>query len=787
MTISKAQWLAEQARVDEVTGKIARRIARLEERTGDVRSDVVEIRKHFWDEVTINFSHAEDLTETYFSMKQQADVLSERERSHRHASAELGKFRRLVKSPYFGRIDFKAEEDEVASSIYLGIASFLDEQSDEFLVYDWRAPISSLYYDYGPGPVGYETPSGRMAGEMALKRQFVIRDGRIELLFDSGVTIGDELLQQALSRSSDTQMRNIVATIQKEQNRIIRDERARLLVVQGAAGSGKTSAALQRVAYLLYKHRESLQADQLVLFSPNPLFNSYVQAVLPELGEENMEQTTFQDYLAHRLGNAFELEDPFDQMEYVLTQDAQDPLYASRLEAIRFKSSPAYLAMLDDYVDRLEQAGMRFRPLKFRGEAIVSARAMHERFYGMDRTIRLPVRIDLLRQWLLGQIKQFALDQEGKPWVEEEMELLSEADYQRAYQKLRKRRRSSNTPTFDDYDQERELLARVIVRERLKSARRRVQALRFIDLPSMYVQLFTALQQAGGASTSAYSLPPRWADICTMTRQRLAAGALAYEDAAPYLYLQERVQGFQTNTLIRHVFVDEAQDYSPFQLAFLKRLFPRARMTALGDLNQAIFAHASAYDAREPLRGLFAPEETEVIRLERSYRSTKPIVCFTRGMIPGGEEIEPFERDGSLPLVTLVDSEDSLRAQVIEQTRALQAEGNASIAIICKTAGHSEHVHRLIADALEAVLVGKETASFSEGIQVMPAYLAKGVEFDAVIVCDGSSEQYRLERERKLFYTACTRAMHELRIVCLGEPSPFIVDQEEDTYNIAYA
>lgn len=187
-------------------------------------------------------------------------------------------------SPYFGRIDFSEAGDAAADTIYLGIGSLM-EDNGTFLIYDWRAPISSLYYDGAPGPASYETPGGQITGTMELKRQFVIDNGEIEVMFDTGVTIGDELLQQVLSHSADDRMKSIVATIQKEQNAVIRNDRSRMLVVQGAAGSGKTSAALQRVAYLLYKYREVLQADQMLLFSPNPLFNSYVSTVLPELGK----------------------------------------------------------------------------------------------------------------------------------------------------------------------------------------------------------------------------------------------------------------------------------------------------------------------------------------------------------------------------------------------------------------------------------------------------------------------------------------------------------------------
>lgn len=782
MSMSENDWREEQQRANSVISKIGERIERLEREVGDVRTDVVDIRKHFWDDVTVNLSTMEDLTETYFSLKQQVEVLVDRERRHGRASVLLGKMRRLAKSPYFGRIDFAEDGGGKPETIYLGIASFSDDATDEFLVYDWRAPVSSMYYDYAPGPAEYETPGGEVRGTMLLKRQYVIRDGRIALMFDTGVTIGDELLKQVLSRSSDAQMKSIVATIQKEQNRIIRNDRSRMLIVQGAAGSGKTSAALQRVAYLLYKHRDTLTADQMVLFSPNPMFNSYVSTVLPELGEENMQQTTFQQYLEHRLGKQYQVEDPFAQLEYVLAS-TDEPDYAARMEGIRYKSSVDFLAVITRYKEVLEREGMIFKPVKFRGETIVSAARIKERFYEFDASIRLPNRLVLLSEWLLGEVRDFEKHELHAEWVDERINLLDREDYQRAYAKMRRQREKGQVAgeTFDDYDKERNILARMVVEEELKPVRARIKRLRFVNLAAIYRQLFedeALFAQAAGAAQT----PALWSDICRLTAGMLERKELAYEDATPLLYLNELALGFQTNNSVRHVIVDEAQDYSPFQLEFLKRLFPRGRMTALGDMNQAIYAHASALGELDPIAALYGPEQTELIRLTRSYRSTREIVEFTRGMVPGGEEIVPFNRDGDKPQVASFASREELHDAIAADIDALRADRFESIAVICKTAGESAEAYEALKERLPLQLITKHTPEFVKGIVVLPAYLAKGVEFDAVALYNGSQEQYSRESERKLFYTACTRAMHVLHIYSLGEVSPFVAPQPPDTY-----
>jgi DNA helicase-2/ATP-dependent DNA helicase PcrA len=779
MSMIEQLWDEEQQRANGVVAKIGDQIRQLEEEVGEVKTEVVDIRTHFWDDVTVYMGTSDDLGETYTSLKQQVEMLSERERSHRHAYSSLKKLNRMIKSPYFGRIDFKEDGFPETAIIYLGIASLMDEDDQTFLVYDWRAPVSSLYYDYPPGPAAYDTPSGEIKGEISIKRQYVIRDGQISLMFDTGVTIGDELLQQVLSRSSDAQMKSIVATIQKEQNQIIRNDRSRMLIVQGAAGSGKTSSALQRVAYLLYKNRETLQADQMLLFSPNPMFNSYVSTVLPELGEENMQQTTFQQYLESRLGREFQLEDPFIQIEYVLSAP-EDAEHAARNSGIRYKSSTAYLSVIDSYKAWLEQEGMIFTSIRFKGREVVSARRIKEQFYSYDRAVRLANRVVLLRDWLLKEAAAFEKMERSMPWVEDEIELLEPDDYHNAFKELR--RVQKDTPiTFDDFEVEKVHLARMVVRERLKPLRRRIKQLRFVGMRSLYRQLFEReglFAKLAGDS----AIPEYWPEICHQTLQRLEQSELAYEDATPFLYLMELVQGFQTNTSIRHVIIDEAQDYSPFQLHFLKRLFPRCRMTALGDVNQGIYAHASALGEHDPIAKLYGAEQTELIRLTRSYRSTREIVEFTRGMVAGGEEIVPFNRGGDKPLVIAASEREALHESITADLQALLADGYESIAVICKTANESADVYAALQDRLPLRLITKQTPSFERGVLIIPSYLAKGVEFDAVIIYNGSRERYSREHERKLFYTACTRAMHLLHIYSLGEPSPFITSQADDTY-----
>ncbi|WP_168121805.1 RNA polymerase recycling motor HelD [Paenibacillus sp. HB172176] len=796
----------EQERLDLVMEKLRERAGQLEPEVSGLRDQTVDFRKSFWEEVTVNTSTDEDFEETFYSIRQQEALLSERERSYRLRLREWDSVNRLLKSPYFGRIDFREEGLGFSEQVYIGVSSFVESDGLSFLVYDWRTPVASMYYDYSPGEASYDTPGGQVSGEMELKRQYQIQGGQLRNVFDTSVTIGDELLQQVLGKGANSQMKSIVATIQREQNAIIRDDKSRMLIVQGAAGSGKTSAALQRVAYLLYKHRDRLKADQIVLFSPNAMFNSYVSTVLPELGEENMQQATFQEYLDYELGEEFGLEDPFDQIEFVLNEQESNE-YKARLRGIAYKASGAFLEALRNYANWLEREGMRFSPIFFRQRELVTAKQMETQFYSYDSSVSLANRVEKLQEWLLKELARLARKEVNASWVQEELNYLDKEQYAVAHNKLHRERgvfdfaeqyeaiqeklqnkSRRDEADFDYVEQEEEILRRMVVKESFKPLRRSVKGMKFIDMVGLYAQLFGE-EHAYREMTKEEGLPAFWPEICEQTREKLKRGELFYEDATPYLYMKELVEGLRVNTEVRHVFVDEGQDYSMFQYEFLCKMFPRARMTVLGDFGQAIFTQATELSgSSSPILQLYGASETSVSRLLRSYRSTREIVAFTRAMLPGGEEIVPFERSGERPRLCQMENGEGLAERMAEDLAALQAEGFSSIAVITKTAGGSLEAYESLRaqercrDTLR--LITKKTPDFEKGIMVLPAYLAKGVEFDAVLVYDASSRAYNRESERKLFYTACTRAMHRLHLYAVGEWTSFIQELDASLYEM---
>lgn len=759
----------EQTRINKILNKMIDDVASLEKLTSVVRTDIVKIRKNFWDDVTVNMDDAVEAGETATSIKQQAEFLSEREHRHRNLDRDLKNIKRLIEAPYFARIDFLEEGEKKVESIYLGISSYLDQDSEEFLVYDWRAPISSLYYDYALGIANFKAPGGIVSGELKLKRQFIIKNATIQGMFDTGITIGDELLQEVLGKQSDTQMKSIVATIQQEQNKVIRNEKGKLLIVQGAAGSGKTSAALQRVAFLLYKYRETLEAEEILLFSPNPMFNSFIRNVLPELGEENMQQTTFQQYLQHSLGDYFEIEDPFSQMEYMLTAQKEE-IYEVRRKAAKYKSSFQYMDQIEGYLTYLSKQGLIFKDIIFRGNVLFSSEEIYAYFYNLSSTISIANRIKLVSNWLLGELKGIEKKERNKEWVEDEIQYLSKEEYQFYFQKISKQKRFTQD-TFDDFDREQVMLSKYVVKRHFNTIRRNINSHSFIEMSAIYQQLFELPRQTITQIGEENISDSDWNDICIFSMNEITYKRLPYEDATPYLYLKEKIEGFKVNTNVKYVFIDEAQDYSAFQFAFIKHLFPNARLTVLGDMNQAIYAHNS-YSGIEALKVLFESERTEMIELKRSYRSTKQIIEFTRAFLENGKEIDPFNREGSKPVIIKKNDTEELIKAIAQKIRTL--DSYKTIAVICKTASESEEVHILLRAYIEVYLVDKRSNKFDLGVVVIPAYLAKGIEFDAVIIFNGSNELYGSEDVRNLFYTACTRAMHELFVYYKGEMTPFI-------------
>lgn len=753
----------EQAHLDMVIEKIQKAKQKSEKNISTAKRDVNSLNKQF-NTIHMNTTTYSGMMDTAVSVHAQQQMLNERENSWQHAADRLSTLQRLEKRPYFARIDFQEKAGQAAETIYIGLASFSDTP-DHFLIYDWRAPISSIYYDGELGPVSYQTPDGKETVDVKLKRQFQIEDGVIVTLYDTSETVTDQMLLSALSNHSSTKMKSIVATIQKTQNQIIRNTDADLLFVQGAAGSGKTAAVLQRVAWLLYRYRGHLSASQVILFSPNQLFNDYVDQVLPELGEHNMVQMTYFQYLDRRVPR---LKVANIRQRFAASQTGRDK------KIVKMLSSLEYFQAVTRYAKRLGTDGnLHFRNIKFQDRVFASKDQIKDIYYSFNRTYKLGNQIDGTKEALSKRLSHRIGAEMRSKWVEERIQDLSQEELKVIY--------ANHPQAFANDQEEYRFLSRQIVLAALRPVQRAINHNRWLNINVQYIHLLRVTPKI--INLKKYGLSDdEWQQYVDEQLADLREHKMSANGVSIYLYLYDLLTGKRGERDMRYVFVDEVQDYDAFQLAYLKFSFPNAKFTLLGDLNQAIFTHENSRNLLSELGTMFDPDKTKVIQLTESYRSTKQITDFTKGILSNGENIIAFNRQGDLPRLLTVDDEAAAVKTVIKTLKAYQQKHD-KIAIIGKDLDDSAQIAQLLAEqGIGNTLIKTENQRLVEGVIVVPSYLAKGLEFDAVIVWDANEHKYQGQDEQQLLYTICSRAMHSLTIVSIGQASHLLDQVDSDLY-----
>ena len=755
----------EQHHLDHVIDEIHVSQKDLEKKIKATKRDVKDINRNFNNDVRLKTETYSGMMETAMSIRQQQQMLSERENRQEHAARELGTLNKLEKNPYFARIDFREGDEKRDETIYIGMASFTD-QPDHYLIYDWRAPISSIYYNGGIGDVTYQTPDGEQTVDVKLKRQFQIENSKIKTVFDTEKVVGDQMLLDALSNRSDTKMKSIVTTIQKEQNQIIRDTDSELLFVQGSAGSGKTAAVLQRVAFLLYQYRGNLHSGQIILFSPNQLFNDYINQVLPELGEQNMVQMTFYQYSSHRL--------PSIQVE-TLSQRFTEQLDKHAQKLNDLKGSLTYFKAVSAYANHLNKEDMRFRNLMFNGEVLIPKEKISDIYYGFNEHYNLRNRLESTKEELMKILNRKIHVEMKKKWVEEAVQNLSREEIQQFH--------AEGEEEILNSDKEFKFLARQIVVKSFRKVQRQIARNHWLSINNQFVHMLRSMPQIVHLSDFGITSED-WQEDIKATIGRLKQGRISLADASSYIYLYDLMTGKRGDKDIRYLFIDEVQDYSAFQLAFLKFSFPRAKFTLLGDLNQAIFTHENSKKLLGELGSMFPEDKTRVVQLTKSYRSTEQITNFTRHLLTNGEDIIPFNRQGDLPHIYVKAGVDAAVEQVKVQTE-LNLADHETTAIIGKTLKECKELSEKLSEVgVQSTLIRTENQRLVKGIIIVPSYLAKGLEFDSVIMWDASQACYPDESDRQLVYTICTRAMHRLTVVATETLSPIFDTVPTEEYEL---
>ena len=602
----------------------------------------------------------------------------------------INKHKRLTKIlaiPYFGRIDFlEKKENSKVMPIYIGIHTFYDPESRATLIHDWRAPVSSMFYDHELGEAGYRSPSGEIKGVISLKRQYRIRGGKMEFMIESALTVHDDILQKELSSNADDKMKNIVATIQREQNQIIRNEDIRTLIIQGVAGSGKTSIALHRIAYLLYTFRDSISSKDILIVSPNKVFSDYISNVLPELGEETVPETSMEQILSGVLEHKYKYQTYFGLVNELLEKPS-----SSLIDRIAYKASFGFISELDKFILHIENTYFKAADVKLTKYITIPAPFIEEQYLRFNR---YPIRrrFDAMADYMLDMLKiqyTFTVTTTGRNLLKKEIRLMF----------------------------------------------------------------------AGNNDIQVYKDFFKWTNNPGMFKMR-KGHTLEYSDLAPLAYLHLALEGNGNQPFrVKHLLIDEMQDYSPIQYKVIQKLFP-CRKTVLGDAGQSVNPYGSS-TAETIQKSLTA---SEIMKLCKSYRSTFEITDFAQKIHPNAE-LEPVARHGEKPQILQFGSAVEELSGIMGLISTYRKSGYKSLGIICKT----EQQARKMADMLKSYandisFLSSQSSAFVQGIVITSAHMAKGLEFDEVIIPQTDERNYRSEIDKSMLYVAVTRAMHRLTL-----------------------
>ncbi len=599
---------------------------------------------------------------------------------------KLLKLKKSLENPYFGRVDF--ESDGFSEPIYIGINGIAKDLN--FYVFDWRTPIASLFYNYGTGPASYEAPSGTISGNISLKRQYKISNEKIERCFNSDINIDDEYLQEILANASSEKMTNIVNTIQKEQNEIIRNVSDKYLIVQGIAGSGKTSVALHRIAYLLYKEK-NLSSNNVLIFSPNDVFSQYISNVLPELGEDNVLQTSFSDFASAYIRDFKEIE---SFTKFIERYYKNDGISEEEYKTTKYKISNEFKSLIDNYIERYRENMSFIRPIIINGKSI---------------------KIDDLNRLLKTTFEKFPLS--------ERIDRISEYIC------------DQNNISYKKYGK--------VIRKKIKTV------VNFnLDVKKMYEDIISSDQfkECAGLKENANF---------TVGKQ------LRYDDLLPLMYIYFEMNGYPKNNSIRHLIIDEAQDYSLLQLYMLKKIFYTASFTVLGDIHQTINPYY-IYNNLNEINSIFE-NKGKYIELNKTYRSSQEIIEFTNQIL-GLDNACSVRKNNAIPVTIRSVPKQQAVIQIMQDIEQMRENGIKRIAIITKNNAETIELYDRLKDQLDDINIIQQNAKTGIGnLVILPSYISKGLEFDGVISYADDNNEYQ-EKDKYLFYVVCTRAQHNLTV-----------------------
>ena len=653
----------------------------------------------------------------------------------------------VQKKPYFARIHFQKTGDP-EELLYIGKISLFHRDTHEPIIVDWRSPVANVYYDGRLGDMEYDVRGETHKGHLFAKRQYKIENGELLDIRDIDLTTNDELLQEALEGKADVRLTEIVSTIQKEQNEIIRAHLRQPIIVQGAAGSGKTTIALHRISYFLYTMGENFNPEQLMILAPNKLFIDYIGDVLPELGVDKICQTTYADYVMNATKLKLKLRNPNEQLEALVAGGTDHPTdWISET-----KGSLYYRDVMERYLQKIEQEiAEQFEDVYIEKYLIMRGSHLKKLFLYEFSYMPIEKRLAHIKKVLASHVRQ------KKQAVLNVLNAKYDEALGKALNGIRDddKRRRIVTKFIDERDE------RIPAIEKEAKSTATVYMRRFskYNIKTLYRTFLTHRELLA-------ELTPEWHYIEQQQFIQVHTKEVwALEDLAALYYLHARIKGITDEWKMRVVFIDEVQDYSLFQLASLKTGLETDMFTMVGDLAQGIHSYRSL-TSWEPVQDLFPRASFRT--LQKSYRTTIEIMEVANTILAQMDEqlplVEPVVRHGNEPTFMQADSFNAQQIGLIFD--AIRANGHQSVALICKTSAEAQNMQEVLVESNIPVQLLTENESINQQVLlVVPSHLAKGLEFDAVIVAAFDTPFFDTKIDRKLLYVALTRAMHELYLV----------------------
>ncbi|MDU6208243.1 MAG: AAA family ATPase [Clostridium perfringens] len=694
------EFLVEEKKLEEVSNILNEEMLSYINKRKFVTQYILDYRKNAVEE----YKDDEDKLIEYFDHERYV-----KEQAFTTIDKKLKELTILKESPYFGRVTFNDLEFDQKDTLYVGRFGVTPEGSYEPVIVDWRAPVASLFYHGSLGEASYTSPDGPIKCDIEGRRQIIVKKGELKGVFDSAIDVKDDILQMVLSNNSSDKLKDVIMTIQQEQDEIIRKERTSNIVVNGVAGSGKTTIALHRVAYLLYNYRKELE-DKVIILGPNGIFMEYISQVLPSLGEVGVKQETFASFALKEMDSELYIMSFDKYLEKILSEDIEF------IEDAKYKNSYEIIEDLDNLVKEMDKDYFHVEDVKYFGDLVISKEEIEEMFNKHYEYMPLFRRSEKIKRIILSKIKD---KRDEKVW-----ELNEE---------LRKEKEKLTPEELlieeNNLEFRRKLRIREIVKEVMDSRAKLDSWISREDVLDIYDRF--------NGNKKEYTI----------------------NDLAPILYLAIKLEGKKATKDYRHVVIDEAQDYSPLQFKVVRELTGTKYFTVVGDVNQRLIKYSDLAPMME-LGKIFDDVNPDIYNLNKSYRSTYEIMEYANKYLDE-DRIIPIVRHGKPVEEIEFHNNEELSESIIESLKEFSNEGLESIAIITRDKEELEKVYNLISNKVHLVKFDNEDVLYKGGNVIIPSYFAKGLEFDGVIIVDNGSSKD--ENEDLIKYIMSTRALHRLK------------------------